>query len=284
MVSTSNAVTPLDGFTFGADPELFIVDDKGRHVSAEGLIPGTKLEPHPVEGGAVQVDGMAAEFNIDPVDNFDAFNHNINKVMGALKAMLPKGYGFSVIPSVEFDEEVWANSPDEAKALGCSPDFNAWTGGVNPPPMNNDRPRLRTASGHLHIGWTKDADTSDLGHLTACQDLVKQLDWFLGAWSLTKDPDPIRRSLYGKAGACRYKDYGVEYRVLSNFWITSKPKRLEVWNRMNTAINLMASIYLPGRSTYQRFSGTLIESINTSHLSSDLTRNFTFPIKTIKLD
>jgi hypothetical protein len=41
--------------------------------------------------------------------------------------------------------------------------------------------------------------------------------------------------LYGKAGACRYKTYGVEYRTLSNFWVLSTDLRREVWERTMAA-------------------------------------------------
>ena len=50
----------------GADPEIFLGDADGGLVSAYGLIKGDKEHPFPVTNGAVQVDGMAAEFNIDP--------------------------------------------------------------------------------------------------------------------------------------------------------------------------------------------------------------------------
>jgi hypothetical protein len=36
-----------EGFMFGCDPECFILEhEDGEHVSAEGLIPGTKIEPY----------------------------------------------------------------------------------------------------------------------------------------------------------------------------------------------------------------------------------------------
>ena len=48
----------------GADPELFVKKD-GVVVSGHDLIQGTKADPFPVQDGAVQVDGMALEFNIE---------------------------------------------------------------------------------------------------------------------------------------------------------------------------------------------------------------------------
>jgi len=40
--------------------------------------------------------------------------------------------------------------------------------------------------------------------------------------SLFYDDETQRREMYGKAGACRYKSYGVEYRTLSNAWLKSE--------------------------------------------------------------
>lgn len=269
------------GFTFGADPELFVKNlSTDKFVSAEGLIPGTKLNPYRVEKGAVQVDGMAAEFNIDPVDNYWAFDENITAVIDQLQGMLPQDHVLVCKPAVVFDEDVWTGSPDKAKELGCSPDFNAWTGSVNPPPHDPDNPRLRTASGHLHIGWTDGESLADPDHLSNCRDLVKQFDWYLGAWSLVVDPDPVRRRLYGKAGACRYKDYGVEYRVLSNFWVMDSRMRLQVWNRMQNAIRNISKSFLP--DTAADFTGRLIQSIDTSTRDTQLESIFSNVIVDVK--
>jgi hypothetical protein len=276
-------LTAKEGFMFGCDPEGFIKDSAtGKHVSAEGIIPGTKEEPHRVQYGAVQVDGMAAEFNIDPVDNFKDFNRNIQAVINQLEKMLPKGLELDFVPAVTFDPEIFDASPDKAKELGCSPDFNAWTGDINPPPKDEANPYLRTASGHLHVSWPGGPfELDDLQHLMNCNDLVKQFDWVLAAWSLKLDPDPTRRRLYGKAGACRYKTYGVEYRTLSNFWITSRDRRLMVWNRMQLAINAMAQNVFPEKAR-AAFNSLLVESINTSKLDTTLVRNYPFPLVSVE--
>lgn len=285
-------VTPMKGFKFGCDPELFVTNGNGEFVSAEGLIPGTKEEPHAVERGAVQVDGMAAEFNIDPAETFQEFNDSITAVLKQLQGILPVGYNLHALPSVNFSQEVWDKASYNSKQLGCSPDFNAWTGEVNPPPQDLENPRLRTASGHIHIGWTDNREASDLQHLANCRDLVKQLDWYLGSWSLTKDGDPMRRRLYGKAGACRFKPYGVEYRVLSNFWVLDKDLRLLVWNKMNNAIHCMRSEYLPDlgskfvrRSILKKgttWNDLLIQSISDSSVNETLLKTFPLQFKDIE--
>lgn len=277
-----DSITPLKGFKFGCDPELFILDQKGEPVCAEGLIPGTKSDPYPVLGGAVQVDGMAAEFNIEPADNYASFQGRVRTVMTELFKMLPKGYTFSDKPVVTFSEKVWEEAPDKAKELGCTPDFNAWTGLPNPPPNDPENPRMRTASGHIHLGWTEGESIADLQHLMNCQDIVKQLDWYLGAWSTTVDPYIERRRLYGKAGACRYKDYGVEYRVLSNFWLFND-NILPVWNRLQRGILDMRDGFLPEASGYSPWNGRVIKAVEEGLTNDEtLTNNFQFPLLSLR--
>lgn len=80
---------------------------------------------------------------------------------------------------------------------------------------------LRSFGGHVHFGWLQggyDFLTDEEGK----QELIRVLDCTAGLWSLQNDNSPghkRRRELYGKAGCFRPTSYGVEYRVLSNFWI-----------------------------------------------------------------
>jgi len=280
----------LKDITFGADPEMFILNKKGEAVCPEKFLPGTKSEPYKVDGGALQVDGMAAEINIDPSSSFEEFNGNINKVMAELSHHLPDGYSVEIVPSMVFTEDNFLKASDEAKELGCTPDYNAWSGEVNPPPDASFNPLMRCAGGHFHIGFDHDQSVGDIQHVMNCCDLVKQLDWYLGLWSLSQDSDTLRRTLYGKAGACRIKPYGVEYRVLSNFWLKDEKLRLESWNRMVAAVNGMKKEWMPdiaeavGRPIYGRgysFSSKVISSINTGVISPSLEKCFTFPIKQV---
>jgi hypothetical protein len=112
-------------------------------------------------------------------------------------------------------------------------------------------------------------------------DLTKQMDWFLGAWSVKHDPDVTRRRLYGKAGSCRIKSYGVEYRVLSSFWVLSKALRLEVWNRMVKAVECMRYQNMP-EVTNDSYNELVRTAINTGVVPGMLTRFHKFPI--LRLD
>jgi hypothetical protein len=270
-------IEAMEGLTFGADPELFVLNPDGEFVSAEGLIPGTKDKPYKVEGGAVQVDGVAAEFNIDPVTTFNDFKKNIHVVRKQLDAMLPKGYTTVPVPTAKFTENQWAKVPPQSKVLGCSPDFNAWTKKVNPSPRGEEG--VRHAGGHIHIGWTNGATLADESYSNACVDLVRQLDWYLAGWSLFHDGGVERRTAYGKAGSMRFKPYGVEYRTLSNFWLKSDDLMLQTWNRLQRAIWDMKESFCP--VSLQPFNDQLIRAVNNSELDNVVLTEIGYPIKRI---
>lgn len=203
----------------GADPEVFVKKD-GLFKSAYGLIKGDKKNPQKVPYGAVQVDGMALEFNINPAATENEFCINVQEVFNYMKKMVPE-YEVVSVPVAHFAPDYMAAQPIEALELGCDPDFNAWEDGAANPRPDGDRP-MRTASGHVHIGWTQDEKITDPDHIYRANLVVKNLDFFLGLASLEYDKEVMRREMYGKAGACRYKSYGVEYRTLSNAWLQSE--------------------------------------------------------------
>lgn len=213
----------IHNIKIGTDPEIFVKKD-GEFVSAAGLIPGTKANPHKVNCGAVQVDGMALEFNTDPVDNIEDFNLNITTVMEQLQKMVPD-HELVVSPTAEFSKEVLEAQSAETLELGCEPDFNSYDGGRPNPTPNSEGINFRTASGHLHIGWGEDFDVKDPDHIKACCSMTKILDYTLGVMSSVWDGDKKRRELYGNFGSFRPKPYGMEYRVLSNSWLNSPDTR-----------------------------------------------------------
>ena len=239
----------------GADPELFV--KKGdKFISAYGMIKGDKKNPQPVRNGAVQVDGMALEFNIDPAATEEDFLFKVEDVMDQLKAMVPE-FEVVAVPVAEFGAEYIASQPLKAKELGCDPDFNAWEEAENRP-LNAELP-FRSASGHVHIGWTDKADIRGGEHIGMVRSLVKQLDFFLALPSVIFDEDQKRRELYGKAGAFRPKTYGLEYRTLSNKWLTSKGLMSLVYRNIHEAVNQLVA----GETMYEKY-GDIQQIINTS--------------------
>lgn len=223
-------------FLVGADPELFMKSpNTGEFVSAHDRIPGTKLNPHKVPHGAIQVDGTALEFNIDPASTVEEFLRNINSVRATLADAVP-GYNVVAEPVALYSPDYWKwEIPSSAQELGCDPDYNGWTTEQNPRPNSNGKP-MRTASGHVHIGWTDGVDINDHDHFELCCRVARQMDYYLGINSLLWDKDGTRRELYGKAGAFRPKSYGMEYRVLSNRWLASEALIKWVYNTVQAGM------------------------------------------------
>lgn len=209
----------LSEVTIGADPELFVQKD-GIFLSGHTFPCGTKEAPRKTHHGAVQVDGLALEFNVNPSKTKRQFIKNLQSVLKDLNAIVDEvnpGCILVAEPVAPFSMEFLNALPDHVKQLGCNPDFSAYSMDVNVPP-NAETP-FRTGSGHVHIGWTAGVSEGDVDHFIECADIVKQLDYFVGLPSLKYDPDGQRRELYGKAGCFRPKSYGLEYRTLSNKWV-----------------------------------------------------------------
>lgn len=216
--------------TIGADPECFLEKD-GQHVSVCGKIGGTKAKPKRVARGfAIQEDNVAVEYNIPACDSREEFIASISfmndHVEGLAKAL---GYTISKDASASFvaTELLHPN----ALIFGCEPDYNAWTKTENPSPVCADI-SLRTCGGHVHVG-------TDVNMIHG----VNMMDLWLGVPSIILDQSPSsakRRQLYGKAGAMRPKEYGFEYRTLSNFWIFTP--ELTGWVYDNTSAAMMGLI------------------------------------------
>ncbi len=270
------ALKGIKGFTFGADPEVFIVNGKGEPVSAAHLLPGSKEEPHREGHVFIHPDGMAAEFGFDPVNTFASFNNSIDEALALIRKFLPDDHSISIVPSVRFSPEEFDRAPDSAKELGCNPDFDAWSGEMNMPPQALDDPYLRTAAGHLHIGVPGAPYEIDDWYMEVCREFVRQLDWFIGAWSCRIDTDATRRKLYGKAGAFRPKPYGVEYRVPSNFWLLNANRREQIWNRMQHAISGMKHKNFPVIAS--EYNSRLVEQINATKIDKDFEGAFHNPL------
>lgn len=240
----------------GADPELFIFD-KTTHlpVSAYGVIQGTKEQPALVPNGAIQVDGVAAEFNINPAVTEEEFLGNIFFVKGRLwKEIRSKNenYILRAEPAIVFPKKLWDSLPEESKQLGCTPDYNAYTLEHNPPPDSSSR--MRTGSGHVHISWQNQEEEITAGYIEHVAGLVRHLDAHLLPESKKWDSDTRRASLYGAPGAFRPKSYGVEYRVLSNKWLDSVKTQSYVFNATKYITEKWLKNYSPEQYTIPSFN------------------------------
>lgn len=214
--------------TLGADPEIFI-KDKNEIVSAEGLTEGgTKYEPKPISelGHMIQEDGIMFEYNIPPSSTKEEWIQNHNFCLNFLSELAKNnGYELSDVVSAEINPKYLQTL--QASTFGCEPDFNVYLKGQNPTPDNNTN--LRCAGGHVAIGYEDPTfETSE--------KIVYAFDMFVVLPSLFKDNDTRRRELYGKPGSFRVKDWGVECRALSNFWIQSEENMSWVFDQTIKAV------------------------------------------------
>ena len=222
----------IQNVTLGADPELFLTKNN-EVISAEGMIGGTKEKPKLIskEGHAVQEDNVMIEFNIPASSTEDEFVNNINIVLEYLSAHAKLiGCETKIIPSAELDP-IFLDTR-QAKEFGCDPDFNVYLKDINTAPCS--KTALRTCGGHIHVGYNK--PTQEIG-----EKIIYAMDITLGLPSILLDNDNRRREMYGKAGAFRFKEYGIEYRTLSNFWIKSDNLKRWAFNKTIEALELVNS-------------------------------------------
>lgn len=215
----------------GADPEVFLADVSTMQVvSAIGKIGGNKQFPLQIEGKkkgfTLQEDNVALEFGIPPAKTCGTFIKYIKEVMQAGQEKVGDNLTFTNLSCVEFPKEE-LNHP-LAHRFGCEPDYNAWTGQKNEK-EDGLSTALRSAGGHVHLETGLDPNL-----------MGQALDLFLGVPSLFLDKlGQKRRAFYGKAGAIRYKPYGLEYRVLSNFWIFAPKYTRWVWEQSHRAAEMV---------------------------------------------
>jgi hypothetical protein len=228
----------LKRIRFGADPELFLqkgvvppkkADGKTNKTvwspfPITGLIGGTKYKPLPLSaqlpgfGGCsipknsfIQEDGAALEFNVNPSPTIGRLFTDCNHIMSAIHIFAErKGLGVYKNCSADFSPEFKQSTP-QAFVIGCDPDMDAYTNQLRKAPDAIAASLTRHAGGHFHVGYDK--------ALVPPHVVVQFLDLFLGLPSVFLDKQGLRRRFYGQAGSYREKDYGVEYRTPSNWWL-----------------------------------------------------------------
>lgn len=258
-------------FLLGADPEVFLFSQKNnKYVSAIGMIGGTKEEPMTLisEGYYALEDNVMVEFNIPPTSNPKELYENIQTAQEEIAALFIEDDDLKLVnvASAEFEYEELDNN--KAQEFGCMPEEIVWTGKQRKADAK-EAGLLRTAAGHIHIG-AKNINK---------ENLVKSLDLFLGVPSTLIDKDTKRVSLYGMAGSYRDKPYGLEYRVLSNFWINSRELISWIFNQVDLAITNHNSI------DFNRYGNQIMNTINNKDLrmAEAIVEEFSIsmPVKTI---
>jgi Phage phiEco32-like COOH.NH2 ligase-type 2 len=210
-------------FTFGADPEFIIANKNDEIKSAIGILP-KKEKAFFENGNGYYFDNMLAEIAVKPAENEFEILSNIKQAL--------KGLANFINPN-KFLIKASSNYPKkeinciDAKIVGCNPEWNVYTLKCVFPPEEDVyfldgyyqfKNCFRSAGGHIHIGCEMLYDSIE------ALNTIRMMDLFLGIPSVFLDTDETskkRRKIYGHAGSHRITDYGIEYRALGNFWLSS---------------------------------------------------------------
>lgn len=239
--------------SFGSDPEFMLVDQKRRYKSAIGIVNGGKENKVDLGDDVLAFyDNVLMELNI-PVSwtkegMIDSFQTAFKKASRLIYPLMIVPQASHMYPREECEHP-------EAKRFGCDQEFCAYQlCGLNPPECKEGN-TFRSGGGHIHLGYdkeeyplrypvlNKDTDQQD----TTKRDwgrlwVIRMMDLFIGIPALLVDHDPTsveRRKLYGKAGTHRPKEYGFEYRPLSNFWLQSPKLANLVYDLSVFAVNFV---------------------------------------------
>lgn len=263
----------------GTDTEVFWKDAKtGQAVPCIGLVGGTKEDPKLIfnskQGYAVQEDNVMAEFNVPPATNAQTFSDSIGRVLEYLgKEAAKNGCQLQITPSAKFTPEQLEHP--QAKAIGCMPDYCVWTRAVNEfdEAKRKILDYLRTSGGHIHASFKNKGKDKPLS-MEDREIVTMSFDLHLGVPGIMYERGDERKLLYGRAGAFRPKDYGIEWRVFSNWWVKEDVYRRWVFNQAKLAVENA------GRKNYVRCmldrGQNIIDAINNSdvELMKALMRDF----------
>lgn len=253
--------------TLGTDFEFWMTDNKtGDMIPAEKIISFDDKKNS--TGSSIHPDG----YQMEGSTYYSTCRQSINDwVHNVLFSNHLQGYGIDLSPVKSIDMSVWDQLNPKTIEFGCQPSYNAWTNTVCPVP--NFLQANRCIGAHIHIG---DISYSSRGYLEDLRIgtgdlkegymfnlykmcltfhnriqqieeknvLIKLLDVMVGIPSVIiaedYEQEALRRTLYGQAGSFRPKDYGVEYRVLSSFFIRSILLITGILGLVRSAVSIFA--------------------------------------------
>lgn len=206
-----------DVYSSGCDPEIFVTDAKGKVIPARTVLPKKAGRHTPAF-----YDGIQAEFCPDAGGCLEGLGSRIRTLLHSLQGEFRKKYKdakLSIQNSVLLTQEEMDKLDDEDVAFRCSESINIYN---DVPGIREPRQYLwRFTGGHIHVGAHTSTGQKPVPVL---HSMVRAMDGIVGvaSVSLARNFDtPERRKNYGRAGECRFPQHGLEYRVLSNYWLCS---------------------------------------------------------------
>jgi hypothetical protein len=276
------ATLPISvGPTFGADPEIFVVDDSGVIPAFKFLPSKTKAQHPPVDqhdneyvaqgmGRKVYWDGFQAEFEVYPGICLGYLNDSVRNglymLYKAAKAHNPKAkLSLQSVVNVPM-EEVTGGKPEHVQ-FGCAPSHNVY--GIKGEPLNGHETSLRFAGGHIHMGLGVKERPKHV-------QIVKALDAILGVACVSgfaAFDNPLRRRYYGLAGEYRTPSHGIEYRTLSNAWLCHPVVYNLVFETARQVLKMAVNDHLPKWKADEKETIECIQNCDVKMAHAILARN-----------
>jgi hypothetical protein len=200
-------------YVSGTDPEFFIVDSKDQ------VIPASRFLQKKTASRQVYFDGLQAEIAPSAQGCLEQLSNGINALLvnalGNAQRIDPTAR-ITARNAFQFTPLQMEKFTDADLQFRCSSSLNIYDD-VAAAPSDPREYLWRFAGGHIHIG-------TGVRSAPVMKAIVRALDGIVGVAgvSLARNFDnPERRRMYGRAGEFRLPRHGLEYRVLSNFWMCS---------------------------------------------------------------
>ncbi len=195
----------------GADPELFVVDKDNKVIPAFKFLKSKEVNKN------VYWDGFQAEFTVDPNVCLTQVMQNIQgrlRMLDSEAKAYNKDAKLSIATVIDTPVELFEGVEDKFVQFGCMPSKNVY--GIKGHIVDGRVLEYRMSGGHIHFGCgtQTEEDTANI---------IRALDRCLGVACVSLFSgfdDPRRRRHYGVAGEYRTPPHGIEYRVLSNAWLS----------------------------------------------------------------
>jgi hypothetical protein len=199
-------------YASGTDPEFFVLDSLGAVLPTRSFLQDKKHCPE------MFYDGLQAEITTGGLTCLEQLSRVITdrlNVVSSYATRMAKGARITCQNSFKFTPAQMQTFSDEDVRFRCSTSLNIYDD-AGELPEAREYP-WRFAGGHIHIGCGRRP-------APVLKAMVRALDGIVGVAgvSLARNFDnPERRRMYGRAGEFRIPKHGLEYRVLSNFWLCS---------------------------------------------------------------
>lgn len=110
----------IESILIGADPEAFLKDkNSGKIISAVGLVPGSKEEPHLIGENkfeAIQTDNVMIEFCLEPTNDPIKFFKDSQRILSYIEGIIPNNLGISIQASAMVEDSELQS--EQAKMFG----------------------------------------------------------------------------------------------------------------------------------------------------------------------